>query len=690
MWYPDIKYKKSRSMLLLLKLGPFKIAFNRLQRSIQVKFAFVLLLVAFICLSCLGTSAIWLSRHEIQTEVNKRNVEVASLVSEQVEAYLQILVSDLNFASRSFYFYEANASAAAPSPDLAFRLLKKASDPTYKALAWIDSNGVRRYFQKSFADSPRGTSTKALSSIIEDMPVNMVNDPAFLTTKQGKTYYSKIFFLPGSTDPEIVLAVPVQDTEERFRGSLLVEVNLAYINEIAKRVKTDQTTTVRLTDSDGKVFASNIQNLVGSTFPAAQASRQGSATNSAFEYVGESGDNYLAGFAALRSQSGWSVFISQSSNEAFAGIIRLGWVAFGVIVLALILISFIAVMLSKTFTQPIRDLAVAANRVTTTGNLDAQIPITSQDEVGELTASFNGMILALRKTRQALEHWNRELEHKVDVRTQELTRSNEKLEHINEELQLANLHKSQFLANMSHELRTPLNAIIGFSELLQDQVFGELNQKQQRYVGNILNSGRHLLTLVNDVLDLSKVEAGKMELHWEEFSCKTSISEVITQLAALANKKELTVCYDVDPNLTTITADRSRYRQVLYNLLSNAIKFTPPGGSIDVKALITDNDAEDGKVALFEVVDTGIGISQEHLDRVFESFQQVDNTYSRQYQGTGLGLALTRRLVEMHGGKIWVTSEAGKGSTFSFTIPLVAVPALPVGEPLTSTPVSSN
>jgi len=273
----------------------------------------------------------------------------------------------------------------------------------------------------------------------------------------------------------------------------------------------------------------------------------------------------------------------------------------------------------------------------------------------------------------ALEHWNRELEHKVEVRTQEQALINTKLEQTNLQLERANLHKSQFLANMSHELRTPLNAIIGFSEVLQDQGFGELNDRQARYVANILSSGRHLLNLVNDVLDLSKVEAGKMELHWEEFSCQSAIYEVHSQLSTLAEQKNLQLHVEIGDGLDRIMADRARYRQILFNLLSNAIKFTPQNGNITIRAgLKRGEKPECSWQAVFAIADTGIGISAENLEKVFESFRQLDNTYSRQYQGTGLGLALTRKLVEMHGGTIWLESQPGAGSTFSFSIPLIS------------------
>ena len=242
----------------------------------------------------------------------------------------------------------------------------------------------------------------------------------------------------------------------------------------------------------------------------------------------------------------------------------------------------------------------------------------------------------------------------------------------------ANRAKSQFLANMSHELRTPLNAIIGFSEVLSDQTFGNLNDRQLRYTNNILNSGRHLLTLINDILDLAKVEAGRMELVRALFSVQTAITDVQNIARALANKKKISLVAEADPAMPKIFADQGKFKQILYNLLSNAVKFTPEGGTVTVKAEIGDGSGGGalangrGSELRVSVLDTGIGIRKENHERIFLEFEQVDSSYARQEQGTGLGLALTRKLVELHGGKIWVESEGieGKGSTFTFVLPL--------------------
>ncbi len=654
---------------------------NRLQRSIQTKLAIVLLMVGFVTLSVLGSLSVWLGKQEVQNEVSKRNREVATLISGQVESYVTNLASDLEFAARSFYTVTTNSNRDNP-PMIVMRLITQATNQPYQNVAWIDINGVRRSFPIELIPHADGSPPPQTPSVLNQMPLNMAEDKAFLTTKQGQTYFSPIFFAANSKVPLMIIAVPVYDTQKIYQGSLIVEASLQKLDSIIQSVKTEQSSVSFLVDESHTIISSSNPQRVKTAVTNSEILKAITGNSQIDDFINEQNELYLMGHAPVKGFSGWSVIVAQSANEALSGITRLAWVALGVVIVAVIAISFIALLLSKTITRPIRELAVAANRITTTGNLDEQIPITSQDEVGELSASFNGMVLALRKTRLALEHWNRELEHKVDLRTQQLTTTNEKLGQINDQLERANLHKSQFLANMSHELRTPLNAIIGFSEILQDQVFGEMNEKQLRYVNNILTSGRHLLGLVNDVLDLAKVEAGRMELHWERFSSGQAISETLTQLSPLATKKELQITSELSGGLDVISADRVRFRQILYNLISNAIKFTPQGGTIQIRgnlqpAKMSNNSdlLNSSEVAVFAIQDTGIGIALENLENIFDSFRQVDNSYSRQYQGTGLGLSLTRRLIEMHGGEIGVTSVPGIGSTFTFTLPLVEIPA---------------
>jgi len=232
------------------------------------------------------------------------------------------------------------------------------------------------------------------------------------------------------------------------------------------------------------------------------------------------------------------------------------------------------------------------------------------------------------------------------------------------QLETANQHKSEFLANMSHELRTPLNAIIGFSEVLLERLFGEINEKQDDYLKDIHSSGKHLLSLINDILDLSKVEAGRMELDLATFDLPSAISNAMTLVRERAQRHGIKLGLDTDPELGETVADERKFKQILLNLLTNAVKFTPDGGRVEVRA------RRDEENVIVAVHDTGIGIATEDQGAVFEEFRQVGRHYTNKQEGTGLGLALTRKFVELHGGRIWLESEPGKGSTFTFTIPI--------------------
>jgi signal transduction histidine kinase len=276
-----------------------------------------------------------------------------------------------------------------------------------------------------------------------------------------------------------------------------------------------------------------------------------------------------------------------------------------------------------------------------------------QDELKNKSKNLEQMVSMLEDNDKARE----ELEKKVEERTKELIM-------LNKHLEKASRAKSEFLANMSHELRTPLNSVIGFGEVLLTERFGKLTEKQARYVANILTGGKDLLSLINDILDLSKIEAGKIELALSEFSFPKLIEGIKTILKELAFRKQITIESYIAPEVAVIKADERKIKQIMYNLLSNAIKFTPDGGKVEVRTDIKD------KGLRVSVADTGIGIKQEDIGKLFEPFEQIKNEKTQEYEGSGLGLALTKNLVQLHGGKIWIESEFGNGSTFTFTIPL--------------------
>jgi len=324
---------------------------------------------------------------------------------------------------------------------------------------------------------------------------------------------------------------------------------------------------------------------------------------------------------ATRTRAQTDALIAQNrssyagSRDLFIG------VGAGSVLLAVLL----GLLLSSSLVGPIQRTEVRLAEIAE-GDFTRRLEVANRDELGTLAGNVNRM--------------------------------NEELRRLYEELEAVSRHKSEFLANMSHELRTPLNAIIGFSELLELQVAGELNADQRGYIEDVLEAGRHLLSLINDILDLSKVEAGKMELELSEFSLRQALEAGLTMHAERAARAGIALELALQPDEITVRADERKLRQVVFNLLSNAVKFTPSGGRVDVSARLTDGIVEVG------VTDTGGGIAEGETERIFDEFASGATE-----EGTGLGLPLSRRFVELHGGRLWAESVPGEGSAFRFTLP---------------------
>jgi signal transduction histidine kinase len=335
--------------------------------------------------------------------------------------------------------------------------------------------------------------------------------------------------------------------------------------------------------------------------------------------------NHMATVLANRTTASTDDLIAQnasaytSSRNLFIG------VAAGAIILALLL----GFVLSWSLIGPIQRINSRLAAIAS-GDFSSRVDVSNRDELGALAANVNRM--------------------------------NDELRRLYRELEAASRHKSEFLANMSHELRTPLNAIIGFSQVLRERLFGEVNEKQEEYLDDILSSGNHLLSLINDVLDLSKVEAGQVELEVAPFSLREALESGVVMVRERATEDGVQIALAPITDVDVVTGDERRIRQVIFNLLSNAVKFTPTEGSVDVQATQLNGEVR------VSVTDTGPGIAAEDHERIFEEFQQTQAGVE-QREGTGLGLALSKRLVELHGGRIWVESEPGKGSTFVFTLP---------------------
>jgi signal transduction histidine kinase len=309
-----------------------------------------------------------------------------------------------------------------------------------------------------------------------------------------------------------------------------------------------------------------------------------------------------------------------ASRNLFVG------VGIGSVVLALLL----GYVLSRSLVDPIQQSDARLAEIAA-GDFTHHVDVPNRDELGALAANLNRM--------------------------------NDELRSLYGELETVSRHKSEFLANMSHELRTPLNAIIGFSELLEAQVAGGLNERQLQYVEDVREAGHDLLALINDVLDLSKVEAGRMELELEDVSLRSALESGLTLHSEQATKEGIALGLRLEPEEIAVRADERKLRQIVSNLLSNAVKLTPAGGRVDVVAQMTPDGIE------VAVSDNGPGIAPEDQEAIFEEFRQARMPAGRHPGGTGLGLPLARRLVELHGGRLWVESSPGEGATFRFTLP---------------------
>ncbi len=372
----------------------------------------------------------------------------------------------------------------------------------------------------------------------------------------------------------------------------------------------------------------------------------------------------------------------QELNSRFQRYAAIAAIVLSACLLAALLISSI---FRRAVADPIVDLSKIAKVVSQDKNYSVRAtPIRSPAELAILIDAFNEMLAQIQQSESALRMARDGLEQRVRERTAELEAAKRDVEEFSrsvllakEEVERGSKFKDQFLSTMSHELRTPLNAVLGFSDLLADERYGPLNDRQQRYVTHIHTGGKHLLKLISDILDLSKIEAGRMELTREHVTVASAFAEVISGLHPLAEKKSQALLQKVEPNLH-VYADAMRFKQILMNLVANAIKFTPEDGRIELVARRVEDQVR------MEVRDNGPGIPPDQQQRIFEAFVRLTQTGSAT-EGTGLGLAITSRLVELHGSKLGIESQPGEGTSFYFSLPLVAI--IPDQPPETLVPV---
>ena len=500
-------------------------------------------------------------------------------------------------------------------------------------------------------------------------------DPRFLAAQAGAIYFGPVYFRRES-EPYLTIALPLKGPDA---GIAVVEVNLKFFWNVISQIEIGRAGYAYVVDSGGVLIAHPdiglvLQKTALGALPqvraALAASPRSSGNGGSGANIGadQAGREVLTAHAPI-SPVGWHVFVEQPVHEAFsplyAAIMRTG----GLLLAGLALSTVASLALARRMLRPIQTLQEGAARFGA-GSLDERIALQTGDELESLAEQFN-------RTAAQLQESYASLERKVRERTADLSEALRALQEKTQQLEVASRHKSIFLANMSHELRTPMHAIIGCSEILLDPSLPVTEAERPQFLRDILASGRHLLALINEVLDLSRIEAGRLDLRIAPTAVRDVLDAVHGTMRPLAAKKRIQLDLEYAEDIGLVPMDGVRVRQALLNLVGNALKFTPEGGRVCVRGFRSHPDGE----LRIEVEDTGPGIPAEEHERIFVEFQQapVAHTASRP-EGAGLGLTLARRFAKMHGGRLWVESEVGRGSTFIVTLPVDASARPPVDD----------
>jgi len=613
------------------------------QRLVWKYVAVVGILVAAAIIS-LVISESYFSYEDSQRAVTEAEADKASSAAISIRQFIQELESDLDTVAQPISGDQAGTERERSFKNLFLR------QRAISALTYLDATGtecVHAYSKE--IDQINSLTCEGDRSDSEE----------FRRARAEQRYFGSVAFSPRDGRPHMNVAVAEASPGE---GVIIADVDLGSVVDAIRRAQIGTAGYAYAVDASGQVIAhtTNISLVLADTnlgaLPQVHAALAGAATAHGVVTNGRDpqGTEVLSAFESV-DPPGWRVFVEEPLSEAFAPIEAAIWRTVVLLVVFLLVAIATSVLLARNLASPIEAIQVAAAKIGS-GSLDQRIEVSSRDELGALADEFNRMVARLQASYAGLEQ-------QVQERTYELASALADLDDKSRQLEAASHHKSEFLANMSHELRTPLNAISGFSQVLRKQLYGEINEKQAEYLDDVLASARHLESLIDDVLDLSKVEAGQIELQVVPFSLPAALERGVVIVRERATKGGVRISLSSDPGIETVVGDERRVRQVLFNLLSNAVKFTPAGGTVDVAVARLDGEVR------VSVSDSGPGIATEDQVRIFEEFQQAA-AGKEQFEGTGLGLALSKRLVELHGGRIWVESEPGKGSRFVFTLPV--------------------
>jgi signal transduction histidine kinase len=509
------------------------------------------------------------------------------------------------------------------------------------------------------AGRPRYQSSR-FRAILPDDAQERPPQAAFEAARKRQTYFGPVYFARGS-EPYSSIAVPVERFAGDLLGVLVAKVNLKYVWEVIQDIKIGKAGYAYIVTRSGDLIAHPDLSLVLRHENLAHldqiriAFESGPINGKKKSITAKSlqGGKVLASYALIPSLD-WAVIIEQPLDEAYAPLYASMLRTSTLLLIGLSMALLASIFVARRVVRPLDLLRRGAERIGA-GDLDHQLDIKTGDEIEVLANEFNKMTAALKQSYAGLEA-------KVHQRTQELRIANDRLREIDR-------LKSSFLSNVSHELRTPLTAIGGMAENLLDGMTGALNQKQTRYISGIKDSGDRLARLIDDLLDVSAIEANKLRLAPTNFSLGTLVHEVAAMLKPIADAKSVTLKVVRRNGDLMARADRDRITQVLTNILNNAVKFTPPGGDVMLRFEPSINNSW----LQINVTDTGCGIAEGEKDLIFDEFYQIRRAGGEKPGGVGLGLAICKRLVESHGGGIWVESTERRGSSFSFTVPAAQI-----------------
>jgi two-component system, NtrC family, sensor kinase len=613
---------------------------SRPRRRLIRKYVAIVATLVVAALVTSGLTELYFSYQDSKRALSRVQSEKASSVAESIDQFATQIVDQLGEVARPPVQTGADAMEQRELDYL--RLL--ARRPEIRQISYLDRSGRERWRVSPIEPSVEGG-------------IDYSQRPAFRRARLLGRYFGDVTFLRES-QPHMVISVAEAGSGH---GVVLALISLGTVRDVIARTRVGSAGYGYAVDARGRLVAHPDQNLLFrrtsfSSLPQVRAALEGVAQpeeTSATIGRDPEGRKVLSAFQTV-DLLGWRVFVEEPLSEAYQPLYSAIKRTAFLLVVFLVLAIGTSVVLARRMARPIETIQTAAANIGA-GALDQRIEVASNDELGALAEEFNRMAAQLQESYAGLEH-------RVEERTRELATALTELDEKSRELETASTHKSEFLASMSHELRTPLNAIIGFSQALRERMFGELNEKQEEYLDDIIASAYHLLSLINDVLDLSKVEAGQIALEIEPFSLRDALESGVVMVRERASDGGVRVELSADPEIDPVDGDERRIRQVVFNLLANAVKFTPTGGSVEVSAARVNGEVR------VSVADTGPGVAPEDRVRIFEEFQQTDAGVALR-EGTGLGLALSKRLVELHGGRIWVDSEVGAGSTFVFTLP---------------------